>query len=349
MICAASICSSSYIFCGPRTAASIRNRISEEPGALVSVRISGASFLSMATAAPKRARLPHRCPLLSLWARNDLSDSVVKYLPTAALPKLPVISRPFRAAQPLVLFTAARRLGAHASVSTACLDALLAASPPERYRFHERWTQGLTKWQKDPQRPATNWEHVEGHIFGETPSLQLIIREPSYHGGFYRDFSSLRAGRDPTIRRFRVQIALPRGVNHFTTIRCVQIIGNAEGLQYPGGEDCIGALQVSYLNLNEGPSLIWLSRRREGHAGLMTTELCDLEIDRSLWYTVEASFTYSNDLLTTAITVTVQGTGINWYNRYTIQGAAMPLKKLMIGNSGRGEVHYGDLDVDYDA
>ena len=255
-----------------------------------------------------------------------------------------MISRPFRAAQPLVLFTAARRLGAHTSVSTACLDALLAASPPERYRFHERWTQGLAKWQKDPQRPATDLEHVEGHIFGETPALQLIIREPSYYGGFYRDFSSLRAGRDPTIRRFRVQIALPRGVNQFTSIRCVQIIGNSERLH--GVEDCIGALQVSYLNLNEGPSLIWLSRRREVHAGLMTTHLCDLDIDRSLWYTVEANFTYSNDVLTTAITTRIQGTGIN---RYTIQGAAMPLKKLMIGNSGRGEVHYGDLDVDYDA
>ena len=43
-----------------------------------------------AAPAPKRARTPYRPPLLSLWARNDLADSVVAFLPGTNLSKLPV-------------------------------------------------------------------------------------------------------------------------------------------------------------------------------------------------------------------------------------------------------------------
>ena len=101
-----------------------------------------------AAPAPKRARVPYRPPLLSLWARNDLADNVVACLSPSSIPKLPIIARAFRAAQPLVLFTAARRLGVGALATTNFISVLRTASPE---RFRETWAEGLGRWQMDPQ------------------------------------------------------------------------------------------------------------------------------------------------------------------------------------------------------
>ena len=55
------------------------------------------------------ARAPYRPPLLSLWARNDLADSVVAFARHQSV-EAAGRRKAIRAAQPLVLFTAARRL-----------------------------------------------------------------------------------------------------------------------------------------------------------------------------------------------------------------------------------------------
>ena len=69
----------------------------------------------------------YRSPLLSLWSRNELADNVVAFLPPTNLPKLPVIAKPFRAAQPMVLFTAARRLKVVDQMLASCVDVLREA------------------------------------------------------------------------------------------------------------------------------------------------------------------------------------------------------------------------------
>jgi len=78
----------------------------------------------MVTPAAQRHRASHRSALRSLWAQSDLADSVVAFLPGTNLSKLPVISKAFRAAQPLVLFTAARRLKVLDRAQGAFLDVL---------------------------------------------------------------------------------------------------------------------------------------------------------------------------------------------------------------------------------
>ena len=95
-----------------------------------------------AAPATKRARVPYRPPLRSLWAQNDLADSVVAFLPGTNLSRLPVISKSFRAAQPLVLFTAARRLKVLDRAQGAFLDVLREVTPDRRW-FREKWTGGL--------------------------------------------------------------------------------------------------------------------------------------------------------------------------------------------------------------
>ena len=81
----------------------------------------------MEAVVPAKRAHTYRPPLLSLWSRNELADNVVAFLPPDHLPKLPVISRPFRTAQPLVLFTAARRLKVVDQMLASCVDVLREA------------------------------------------------------------------------------------------------------------------------------------------------------------------------------------------------------------------------------
>ena len=86
-----------------------------------------------AAPAPKRASVPYRPPLVSLWRQNDLADSVVAFLPGTNLSRLPAISKAFRAAQPLVLFTAARRLKVLDRAQDRFLDVLREVTPERRW------------------------------------------------------------------------------------------------------------------------------------------------------------------------------------------------------------------------
>lgn len=172
-----------------------------------SAKADGSIMTTPAAApAPKRARVPHRSPLVSLWARNDIADSVVAFLPGTNLSKLPVIAKPFRAAQPLVLFTAARRLKVLTRAQDAFLDVLREVTP-DRQWFRETWTEGLARWQMDDDAAD-----LTADIVGSPPHLRLRGTDPGRreHAGLSHRFSRSR-GRSLAVKNFRARVTFPVG------------------------------------------------------------------------------------------------------------------------------------------
>ena len=185
-----------------------------------------------AAPAPKRARVPYRPPLLSLWATNDLADNVVAFLTPSNIPKLPVIAKKFRAAQPLVLFTAARRLGVAALATTNFISALRTTSPE---RFRETWAEGIGRWRMDSR--AT---HLEATVVGTPPHLRLV-RDPGngprsdagyHHGGLYRLFRPSAASWGVVPRRFHTRVCFPNGLLGGGSVGYLWLSGDTS---YPGG------------------------------------------------------------------------------------------------------------------
>jgi len=106
----------------------------------------------------KHARAPAcKPPLLEMWGQIDLADSIVAFMGMKTLAKVPTICRSLRAAQPLILFTAARRLKAVPDFTSACLRALHAATPREKYQFHESWGfSPIDNWKRAPHMDDYN-------------------------------------------------------------------------------------------------------------------------------------------------------------------------------------------------
>ena len=143
----------------------------------------------------KRAHI-YRSPLLSLWSRNELSDNVVAFLPPSNLPKLSVIAKPFRAAHPMVLFTAARRLKVVDQMLASCVD-VLREVVPEANRFVETWARGLGQWEMHTEAAG----HLQADIVGSPPCLRLRGAALRNHVGLFRNFESPSV---LTARRLRI-------------------------------------------------------------------------------------------------------------------------------------------------
>ena len=110
------------------------------------------------------------------------------FLPPTNLPKLPVIAKPFRAAQPMVLFTAARRLKVVDQMLASCVDVLrqVVAGPG---LFIETWTRGLGQWQMHTDASG----HLQADIVGSPPCLRLRGAARRNHTGLSRWSSNHRA------------------------------------------------------------------------------------------------------------------------------------------------------------
>ena len=292
-----------------------------------------------AAPAPKRARTPYRPPLLSLWAQNDLADSVVAFLPGTNLSKLPVLSKTFRAAQPLVLFTAARRLKVLDRAQDAFLDVLREVTPDRRW-FREKWTGGLARWQ------MADREGLTADIVGSPPHLRLRGSHDERHSGLsYRLPRS--AGRLLTVKSLRAQLTFPDGVSGasgyvwlVTPVSHLNVIGGLYGTVR--GED---EPDVEIDPADRVGVLTWVAR--QGKYKNVTTELCT--VTPGVCYEVSASFSDADDdgIMTTAITVTPRGQPP--FATISIRCRAGVLDEVRIYNFRDCEAHIGDVTVGYES
>ena len=294
-----------------------------------------------AAPAPKRASVPYRPPLVSLWRQNDLADSVVAFLPGANLSKLPVISKVFRAAQPLVLFTAARRLKVLDRAQDAFLDVLREVTPDRRW-FREKWTGGLDRWQMD------DGYGTRADIVGSPPHLRLRGCHGADHRGishrFYRS-----AGRSLTVKSLRAQVTFPDGVSCASGY--VWLVTPGSHLNAIGG--FYGKVRGEGSSEAADPAdqvgvLTWVARQEyaEGKYKNRCTELCT--VTPGVCYEVSASFSDADDdgFMITTVTVTPRGQPPSIV--CCIRCLAKDLHVVQIYNFRDGEANIGEVEVEYE-
>ena len=294
-----------------------------------------------AAPATKRARVPYRPPLRSLWAQNDLADSVVAFLRGTNLSRLPVISKSFRAAQPLVLFTAARRLKVLDRAQGAFLDVLREVTPERRW-FREKWTGGLDRWQMD------DGYGTRADIVGSPPHLRLRGCHGADHRGishrFYRS-----AGRSLTVKSLRAQVTFPDGVSCASGY--VWLVTPGSHLNAIGG--FYGKVRGEGLSEVVDPAdrvgvLTWVARQEyaEGKYKNRCTELCT--VTPGVCYEVSASFSDADDdgFMITTVTVTPRGQPPSIV--CCIRCLAKDLHVVQIYNFRDGEANIGEVEVEYE-
>ena len=299
-----------------------------------------------AAPAPKRARVPYRPPLVSLWRQNDLADSVVAFLPGTNLSRLPVISKSFRAAQPLVLFTAARRLKVLDRAQGAFLDVLREASP-EHNIFRETWDGGLARWLR------ADGEGLRADTVGSPPHLRLRGTNEDHTGLFHHFPRS--AGRSLAVKSFRAQVTFPNGAASGATgyVWLCRDPNRNEGCEAIGGiYGCYRGDDIEVQEIEPEDrvgTLKWISTQRGDHGEWenMSMELCT--VTPGVWYEVTASFSgkNANGLVTATVTVTPRGQPPS--ATHSIRCLANDLERIEIYNFHNGESHIGDVEVGYES
>ena len=300
-----------------------------------------------AAPAPKRARTPYRPPLLSLWARNDLADSVVAFLPGTNLSKLPVISKRFRAAQPLVLFTAARRLKVLDRAQDAFLGVLREVTPERRW-FRETWTGGLDRWRCVIGTLRSYPHGLRADIVGSPPHLRLRGTNEDHTGLSHRFSPS--SSKSLAVKSFRTQVTFPAGAATGATgyvlllpDSYIQVLGGVYGC-YRGSDHEVAAIDPA----DRVGVLKWMATQEDDNGDWtnVTTELCT--VTPGVCYEVTASFSGKDDdgLMTATVTVTPRGQPP--FATISIRCRASDLDAMQIYNFNDGEAHVGDVEVEYE-
>ena len=137
----------------------------------------------VATRTARRAAHNRSLPFLALWRRDDVTDSVVDFLPTKTIAVLPIVAKPLRDAQQRVLLTAVRRRGKTVPsppTTRAFLDTLIVGEP---HYFREDWEGGLDQWREAGSLPWTTGAAGRG-----TTGAAYTVK-PSHGGGSYLEIT----------------------------------------------------------------------------------------------------------------------------------------------------------------
>ena len=271
-----------------------------------------------------------------------MADNIVACLPPSNLSRLPVIAKAMRAAHPLVLFTAARRLKVLDRAQGAFLDVLREVTPDRRW-FREKWTGGLDRWQMD------DGEGTRADIVGSPPQLRLR----GCHGGDHRGISHRfyrSAGRSLTVKSLRAQVTFPDGVSCASGY--VWLVTPGSHLNAIGG--FYGKVRGEGSSEAADPAdqvgvLTWVARQEyaEGKYKNRCTELCT--VTPGVCYEVSASFSDADDdgFMITTVTVTPRGQPPSIV--CCIEGRAGVLDAVRIYNFQDCEAYIGDVEVGYES
>ena len=275
-----------------------------------------------------------------------MADNIVACLPPSNLSRLPVIAKAMRAAHPLVLFTAARRLKVLDRAQGAFLDVLREASP-EHDIFRETWDGGLARWLR------ADGEGLRADTVGSPPHLRLRGTNEDHTGLFYHFPRS--AGRSLAVKSFRAKVTFPNGAAFGATgyVWLCRDPSRNEGCEAIGGiYGCYRGDDIEVQEIEPEDrvgTLRWIANQQDenGEWTNECTELCTVE--PGVCYEVTASFSEKGDdeLMTAAVNVTPLG-------QLPLATTLIPcragdLEVVKIYNFHDGEAHIGEVEVGYES
>ena len=278
-----------------------------------------------------------------------MADNIVACLPPSNLSRLPIVAKAMRAAHPLVLFTAARRLGVIAHATDNFVSSLRSVVP-ERHCFREDWTKGLTRWITGSGMKGYEYASVSSppqtHLrltrdTNDDPALSPY-GDPSHHGGsghpggMFHTFCHTHW--ELAVRRFRVSMCFPNGIGR-------SALGYV-WLPDRSGRNNIGGVYASPMSV---PSLKWQAAMWVDEGNVVAVRNCYIDlcpVTPGVWYDVEATFSEADDdgYVTTTIVVSFNGD----FRRKTMRSLALPLHLVKIYNLRDGQVLVGGLELEYD-
>ena len=278
----------------------------------------------VATRTARRAAHNRSLPFLALWSRDDVTDSVVDFLPTPTIAVLPIVAKPLRAAQQRVLLTAIRRRGKTAPsppTTQACLEVLGLPY------LCEKWERGLEQWRV---------EHTAAYTvkpFRGGGSCLEIVQSNSNNGpgtGVHRGLARDIDGENLLVTRFRVTLSLG---NQTDAVGYVLLCG-------PGGDffDSMVGVRFDKDRLTGVQTLVWCSFRGG------TQDLCNAKPNRP--YTVDAIFHHES------ATTNHGSVDISVNGRRVVTEMAVnykPLSLISVYNFSGGRCEIGEIEVWYKA
>ena len=278
----------------------------------------------VATRTARRAAHNRSLPFLALWSRDDVTDSVVDFLPTPTIAVLPIVTKPLRAAQQRVLVTAVRRRGKTAPSPPTTLACLEVLGIPY---LCEKWERGLEQWRV---------EHTAAYTvkpFRGGGSCLEIVQGNSNNGpgtGVHRGLARDIDGENLLVTRFRVTVSLGNQTN---AVGYVLLCG-------PGGDffDSMVGVRFDKDRLTGVQTLVWCSFRGG------TRDLCNAKPNRP--YTVDAIFHHESQTTSSgSVDISVNG-------RPVVTGHAVnyrPLSLISVYNFSGGRCEIGEIEVWYKA
>ena len=245
--------------------------------------------------------------LATLWTRDDVTDSVVDFLPTKSIAVLPIVAKPLRAAQQRVLLTAVRRRGKTVPsppTTRAFLDTLCIGEP--RY-FKEDWEGGLEQWSEKGGHGNTMTEYTVKPFRGGGQCLEIFkdISSVDMHRGLITRTNKTR--HDLVVTRFRVTLSYTEIVLFDGSDSDSPPADGAVGYVILGNKD--DSSHFSDIDFWCGPridrgelgsSLMWFSSEQGGTRRLCTATPNTL-------YTVDAVFTLDPTTDRDSVSVSVNG------------------------------------------
>jgi hypothetical protein len=292
-------------------------------------------------------RLTHNwsVPLLALWRRDDVTDSVVDFLPTKSIAVLPIVAKPLRAAQSRVLRSAVRRRGKSVPsppTTRAFLDTLVIGEP--QY-FREDWEGGLEKWREAGTYATDAVGHgASGAAYTVKPfhgggRCLEIDRAGEYVNGNHKGVSRRIHGENLQVTRLRVTMSFSRSSG---AVGYVLLCGPSLSSNSPVIGSDISALQ----NHMGGPRF---GRDNNGIVQLVWfgpySPIRLLEVTPNTAYTVDATFyvqsaTHRNG----SVDISVNGQRIVQDRRFYYK----PLSRVHAYNFSSGTSEIGEIEVWYE-
>lgn len=299
----------------------------------------------VATRTARRAAHNRSIPFLALWRRDDVTDSVVDFLPTKTIAVLPIVAKPLRAAQQRVLLTAVRRRGKTVPsppTTRAFLDTLVIGEP--QY-FREDWEGGLEQWRESAGYTAaaavgrgnSGAAYTVKPFHGGGRCLE-IDKAGYYENESHKGVSRRIHGENLRVTRLRVTMSY---VNMVDAVGYLLLCGppRGPGYEYNALHNSMGGPKFDRDD-DDVDTLVWFRPARTP----VTIQL--LEATPNTAYTVDAVFHVESETCCRgSVDVSVNG-------QQLVQGLSfdhVPLSRVHAYNFSSGTSKIGEMEVWYEA